>query len=402
LRLRRRVKLVTGVVVALALLISGVAYLLLIEWSSTRAPPVAPQSVETEMLRSEEPTRTNYEPPLSGYGYDVRFYNASGGEVAGLGASISREPGAAVQYRLMVSLSHHIETWEIRLDGDPYVTHLEWLSLKFNFSRPIPVNLQDLWLLAPAERCPLNCSFSLESRFVDTEDLTHRVLVLNLTQLRNIETPPTSPVRWSSSSFQFLMTPAYPEPTPPYFEPFTLEISFALHRMLDGGKVIHEERGATRALEFQLPAGAASPASSIISEVAAPAPPSTFRSQLFMEYYLSHVRKSNDGRLVQTMLVSRHFLNVKMDIRDIHFFLSATVSSHLPLSHAPLLHPHSHSNDISRLKSCVKSCVNPMTTATTVSPGPPPSAIPFIGVPEILAAILLGFFLLTKLRRRRI
>jgi len=38
------------------------------------------------------------------------------------------------------------------------------------------------------------------------------------------------------------------------------------------------------------------------------------------------------------------------------------------------------------------------TTTTTVSP--PPSAIPFIGVPEILLAILLGFFLIVKLRRR--
>jgi hypothetical protein len=38
------------------------------------------------------------------------------------------------------------------------------------------------------------------------------------------------------------------------------------------------------------------------------------------------------------------------------------------------------------------------TTTTTVSP--PPSAIPFIGVPEILIAILLGFFLIVKLRRR--
>ena len=39
------------------------------------------------------------------------------------------------------------------------------------------------------------------------------------------------------------------------------------------------------------------------------------------------------------------------------------------------------------------------TTTSTVST--PPSAVPFIGVPEILIAILLGFFLLAKLRRRR-
>jgi hypothetical protein len=41
----------------------------------------------------------------------------------------------------------------------------------------------------------------------------------------------------------------------------------------------------------------------------------------------------------------------------------------------------------------------PATTTSTVSP--PSSAVPFIGVPEILIAILLGVFLLAKLRRRR-
>jgi len=41
----------------------------------------------------------------------------------------------------------------------------------------------------------------------------------------------------------------------------------------------------------------------------------------------------------------------------------------------------------------------PTTSATTVNP--PPSGVPFIGVPETLIAILLGFFLLAKLRRRR-
>jgi hypothetical protein len=39
--------------------------------------------------------------------------------------------------------------------------------------------------------------------------------------------------------------------------------------------------------------------------------------------------------------------------------------------------------------------------AATTTVSPPPSAVPFIGVPEILIAILLGFFLLAKLRRRR-
>jgi len=41
----------------------------------------------------------------------------------------------------------------------------------------------------------------------------------------------------------------------------------------------------------------------------------------------------------------------------------------------------------------------PTTTTTTVSPSP--SAIPFIGVPEITIAILLGFFIVARRRRSR-
>jgi hypothetical protein len=43
----------------------------------------------------------------------------------------------------------------------------------------------------------------------------------------------------------------------------------------------------------------------------------------------------------------------------------------------------------------------PWGSGTTTTTSPPPSAIPFMGVPEILVAILLGFFLLAKLRRSR-
>jgi hypothetical protein len=43
----------------------------------------------------------------------------------------------------------------------------------------------------------------------------------------------------------------------------------------------------------------------------------------------------------------------------------------------------------------------PWGTTTTTTTSPPLSAVPFIGVPEILIAILLGFFVLAKLRRRR-
>jgi len=260
--LRRRVKLIIGVVVALAVLISGVAYLLVIEWLSRETPPVAPheipQSVEIVLLRSGEPTRTD-DAGFGGYLYDVRFYDARDNEIGMASASIRREPGLPVQYRLTVDLAHHVETWWLSLDGDPSTTHLEWLSLKFNFTRPIPVNLQDLWLLTPDKYSPsFPGSFSLESWVADSEDLTHRVFVMNFTELRNIERPPSSPAQWSWVPFQFLMTPAYPEPTPPYFEPFTLEISFTLHRVISsGGKVIsHYERGTTKPLMFQLPVAA--------------------------------------------------------------------------------------------------------------------------------------------------
>jgi hypothetical protein len=47
----------------------------------------------------------------------------------------------------------------------------------------------------------------------------------------------------------------------------------------------------------------------------------------------------------------------------------------------------------------VHNCPSGRSTTTTTSP--PPSAVPFIGVPETLIAIILGFFLLAKLRRRR-
>ena len=131
--MRRRVQLIIGVVVTLALLICGVAYSLLIEWPFMKTP-MSPQ--KTELLRSEEPTRTD-DPSFGGYAYEVRFYNASDSEVAMIGASIRKE-ASQPQYQLMVSLAHHVETWEMLLDGpDPSTTHLESLSLKFNFSRPI-------------------------------------------------------------------------------------------------------------------------------------------------------------------------------------------------------------------------------------------------------------------------
>jgi len=60
------------------------------------------------------------------------------------------------------------------------------------------------------------------------------------------------------------------------------------------------------------------------------------------------------------------------------------------INHDPTITPHV------TLEVAVK--LYAATTTTTV--GPPPSAIPFIGVPEILIAILLGFFLIVKLRRR--
>jgi hypothetical protein len=252
MKLRRRAKLIIAVVVTLVLLICGATYLVLIEWPSTGGQPMAPQGCcGTQLLRSGEPTRTVW---LGEYFYEVRFYNASGGEAAMIGASIRREPGAAIQYRLTVGLSHHVETWEMLLDGpDPSTTHLESLSLKFTFSQRIEMLPFPLWLLTPAYPYPPNISgsFSLESKIVDMDETG--VVLLNFTRLRNLERPPMSPVRWSSISFQFLMAP---EPAEPHFDAFTLEISFTLH-LPSGGKVMYE-KGTTRALEFQSPAGATS------------------------------------------------------------------------------------------------------------------------------------------------
>jgi hypothetical protein len=142
------------------------------------------------------------------------------------------------------------------VDGpDPSTTHLESLSLEFNFSRRIETELP-LWLLTPTKWYPSNMSgsFSLESRIVDIEA---GVVLLNFTRLRNLEMPPMSPVRWSSISFQFLMTPESPESAESHFDAFTLEISFTLHRVPGEGKVMYE-RGTTGALNFQPPAGSAS------------------------------------------------------------------------------------------------------------------------------------------------
>jgi len=249
MRLRRRAKLVIGVVVILAVLICSTTYLLLIEWPSTGGQPMAPQGVETELLRSGEPTRTVW---LGKYFYDVRFYDASDSEVAMIGASIRKEAWQP-QDQLTVSLSHHVETWEMLLDGpDPSRTHLESLSLKFNFNRRIEMSPLPLWLLTPAYSYPsdISGSFSLDSRIVDPPG---NVLILNFTQLRNLERPPMSMVRWSSISFQFLMTPESAE-SRPYVDAFTLEISFTLH-LPSGGKVMYE-KGTTRALDFRPPAGA--------------------------------------------------------------------------------------------------------------------------------------------------
>jgi len=69
---------------------------------------------------------------------------------------------------------------------------------------------------------------------------------------------------------------------------------------------------------------------------------------------------------------------------------AASYSYVLFINHGPTVTPHV------TLEVAVKLYAT--TTTTTVSP--PPSAIPFIGVPEILIAILLGFFLIVKLRRR--
>ena len=219
---------------------------------------MTPQGVETELLRSGEPTRTLW---LGEYFYDVRFYNANGDEAALVGASIQYGGPPQPGYRLTVSLSHNVETWEMLLDGpDPSTTHLESLSLTFNFSRPIETLPFPLWLLPPIRptQFPSNISgsFSLESRIVDLE---RGVLQLNFSRLRNLEVPLMGHVRRSWISFEFLMAQEHA---------FTLEISFTLH-LPSGGKVMYE-KGTTRALDFRPPTGAASPGSSVTSEVVAP------------------------------------------------------------------------------------------------------------------------------------
>jgi hypothetical protein len=244
--LRRRAKLIIGVVATLALLICGATYLVLIEWPSTTGgqPMVQQGCCGTELLRSGEPTRTLW---LGEYFYEVRFYNASGGEVALVGASIQYGGPPQPGYRLTVSLGHVIETWYIMLDGpDPSTTHLESLSLTFNFNRRIETLPFPLWLLTPIERygpSNVSSSFSLESRIIDPE---RGVLLLNFSRLRNLEMPPTSPM-WSWISFEFLMAQEH-------VHVFTLEVSFTL-RLPSGGKVMYEK--GTTTLDFQRPVGAA-------------------------------------------------------------------------------------------------------------------------------------------------
>ena len=263
--MRRRAKLIIGVVATLALLICGATYLVLVEWPSTGEQPIAPQGVGTEVLRSGEPTRTLW---LGEYFYDVRFYNASGGEAALVGASIQYGGPPQPGYRLTVSLAHPIETWYIMVDRpDPSTTHLESLSLTFNFSRRIQMLPFPLWLLAPAELYDpsknISSSFSLVSGIVDAE---RGIFLLNFTQLRNLERPPQSPVRWSSISFEFLMAQEH-------VHAFTLEVSFTL-RLPSGGKVMYQK--GTTILDFRSPTGAASPGSPATSKVTAPPLP-TFR-----------------------------------------------------------------------------------------------------------------------------
>ena len=261
--MRRRAKLIIGVVATLALLICGATYLLLIEWPSTTGgqPMVQQGCCGTELLRSGEPTRTVW---LGEYSYEVRFYNATGGETALVGASIQYSEAPQPGYRLTVILLHPVETGEIMLDGPgPLTTHLEWLSLTFNFSRietlPLP-----LWLLTPMYGpSNISTSFSLESSL----DLERGVLLLNFSRLRNLEMPPIlTPIRWSWISFEFLMGQEH-------VHAFTLEVSFTL-RLPGGGKVMYQK--GTAALDFRRPAGAASSSSSVTSEIVAPPLP-TFR-----------------------------------------------------------------------------------------------------------------------------
>jgi hypothetical protein len=291
--LRRRTKLIIGVVVTLALLICGVTYLRLIEWPSIK--PSVTQGVEIELLRSGEPTRTD-DPWFGGYAYEVRFYNASDSEVAMIGASIRKE-ASQPQYQLMVSLAHHIETWYMLLDGpDPTTTHLESLSLQFNFSRRIEMLPLPLWLLTPAYPYPSNISgsFSLESKIVDIET---GVVLLNFTRLRNLEEPPSSPVRWSWISFELLMGPESPE-TRPHFDAFTLTISFTLH-LPSGSKVMYEK--GTTTLDFQPPAAALQEIDPLVFHPLTSAIPrkTAKSSTLFPSYYSSHSNPSTFSLLLR-------------------------------------------------------------------------------------------------------
>ena len=61
------------------------------------------------------------------------------------------------------------------------------------------------------------------------------------------------------------------------------------------------------------------------------------------------------------------------------------------INHDPMVTPH----------VTLETTVSLHAATTTTTTSPPPSAVPFIGVPETLIAIILGFFLLAKLRRRR-
>ena len=118
--------------------------------------------------------------------------------------------------------------------------------------------------MAPAELYDpsknISSSFSLVYGIVDAE---RGVFLLNFTQLRNLERPPTSPEPWSWISFQFLMT----SETAPHFDAFAVEISFALH-LPGGGKVMYEK--GTTVLDFLPPGGGGPSASSTMSQVAAP------------------------------------------------------------------------------------------------------------------------------------
>ena len=68
---------------------------------------------------------------------------------------------------------------------------------------------------------------------------------------------------------------------------------------------------------------------------------------------------------------------------------AASYSYVLFISHDPTLTPH----------VTLKVAVTLQATTTTTTVSPPSSAIPFIGLPEILIAILLGFFIVARRRR---